>query len=297
MKLFNLKKNVVEISTPEDTTPNIAYFFKLLWRKLSRLISINLLSLLQLAPLLAAFLIYFWADTTPSITNPMYPALQGAIMLGEATPADYATLFLSSIQMNMPYISIPTIIAIGALLLVFALTFGLWNVGLSYLMRELVTGNPVFILSDMKHAIKKNFKQGFFFGLLDFIICAILAIDIISMKTIPLGFYGDVMSILIVAIAVIYIIMRFYLYLMLITFDMTVKKLFKNALIFVPLGIKRSLLAILWIIIMIGINILIMILYFPLGVVLPIIYLPALPMFTATYAAFPTIKKYMIDHV
>lgn len=296
MKLFKSKKNVVEISTPEDTTPNIAYFFKLLWRKLSRLVSINLLSILQFTPLLVAFLIYFWADTTPSITNPMYPVLQGAVILGDASAADLATLFLSSIQMNMPYISIPAIIAIGALILFFALTFGFWNVGLTYLMRELVTGNPVFIFSDMKHAIKKNFKQGFFFGLLDFIICTVLVVDIISIRTIPLGFSGDVMSVLIVAITVIYILMRFYLYLMLITFDMNTKKLFKNALIFVPLGIKRSLLAILWIIIMIAINILIMILYFPLGIVLPIIYLPALPMFTAAYAAFPTIKKYMIDH-
>ncbi len=296
MKLFNFKKNVVEISTPEDTTPNIKYFFKLLWRKFSRLISINLLAIFQFAPLLAAFFVYFWADTTPSITNSMYPVLQGAVMLGNATPADYASLFLSSIQLNMPYISIPTVIAIGSIILFFALTFGFWNVGLSYLMRGLVSGDPVFIFSDMKHAIKRNFKQGFFFGLIDFIICAVLVIDIISIRSIPASFFGDVMAIGIVAIAVIYLIMRFYLYLMLITFDMSIKKLFKNALIFVPLGIKRSLLAILWVIIMVGINILIMILYFPLGVALPILYLPAFPMFTAAYAAFPTIKKYMIDH-
>lgn len=294
MKLF--KKNTVEIKAPEDTTPNVKYFFKLLWRKISRLISINLLAILQFTPLLAAFFIYFWADTTPTITNPMYPVLQGAIMLGEASPADYITLFLSSIQLNMPYISITTIIIIGALILLFALTFGLWNVGLTYLMRELVTGNPVFIFSDMKHAIKRNFKQGLLFGILDFIICAVLIVDIVSMNSIPASFIGDVMVILIVAIAVIYLIMRFYLYLMLITFDMNIKKIFKNALIFVPLGIKRSLLAILWVIIMIGINVLIMIIYFPLGVALPIIYLPAFPMFTTTYAAFPTIKKYMIDH-
>lgn len=295
MKLFNLKRNTVEIEIPEDTTPNIKYFFKLIRRKFSRLVSINLLAIFQFAPLLAAFLIYFWADTTPTITNPMYPVLQGAITLGEAYPADYVTLFLSSIQLNMPYISITTIIIIGLLILLFALTFGLWNVGLSYLMRELVTGNPVFIFSDMKHAIKRNFKQGFLFGILDFIICAVFIVDILSMKSIPASFIGDVMAILIVAIAVIYIIMRFYLYLMLITFDMSIKKIFKNALIFVPLGIKRSLLAILWIIVMLVINVLIMILYFPLGIALPILYLPAFPMFTATYAAYPTIKKYMID--
>ena len=164
-------------------------------------------------------------------------------------------------------------------------------------MREMVNGNPVFIFSDMKHAIKRNFKQGLLFGLLDFALIAILFVDITYLGSSPSGFYADFMYVAVIAISIIYFIMRFYLYLMLITFNMNVKKLFKNAIIFVVLGIKRNILAILWMIAMVFINIIIFSLLPPLGIIFPILYFPAFPLFTITYAAYPIIKKFMIDPV
>ena len=32
-------------------------------------------------------------------------------------------------------------------------------------------------------------------------------------------------------------------------------------------------------------------------IILPVLYIPAVPLFTTTYAAYPVIKKYMIDPV
>ena len=298
MKLLNFRKNNDLIDAlPEDTTPNIKYFFKLLWRKLTKLVSINLLAILQFVPIFAALAVYFWADTTPVITNTAYPIMQGISDFESATPADMMMLFTSSIQSNELYIT-PFIMSIVAvLILIFALTFGLWNVGLAYLMRETVIGNPVFIFSDMKHAIKRNFKQGILFGILDLILLVILYVDFTYLGGLPSSFYADFMYVAIIAISVIYLLMRFYLYLMLITFDIKITKLFKNALIFVVLGLKRSLLAVVWIIIMIFINILIFMLIPPLGIIFPILYMPAFPLFTTTYAAYPTIKQYMIDPV
>ena len=78
---------------------------------------------------------------------------------------------------------------------------------------------------------------------------------------------------------------------------MNIKKLFKNALIFVVLGIKRNLLAVVWIAVMLFINVMIMSVWFPLGLILPILYLPTFPLFTTTYAAYPIIKRYMIDPI
>lgn len=297
MKLFDFRKKDRVDAIAEDTTPNVKYFFKLLWRKLTRLISINLLAILQFAPLFAALAVYFWSDTTPMITDTTYPMLQGVSDFGTVSPADMIMMMTSSIQSNELYISTATIIIIAALILIFALTFGLWNVGLTYLMRELVNGNPVFIFSDMKHAIKRNFKQGLLFGLLDFLLIVILFVDFNYLGALPSSFYSDFMYVAIIAISLIYIIMRFYLYPMLITFDMNLKKLFKNALIFVALGIKRNLLAILWVIVMLFINFLIFVLLPPLGLIFPILYLPAFPFFTVTYAAYPVIKKYMIDPI
>jgi hypothetical protein len=82
---------------------------------------------------------------------------------------------------------------------------------------------------------------------------------------------------------------------MLITFDMKIGKLFKNSLIFVMLGIKRNLLAILWMIVMLVINVCVFVMFQPLGIILPILYVVSFPLFTTAYAAYPVIKKYMID--
>lgn len=298
MKLFNFKRNNDTIDAmPEDTTPNIKYFFKTLWRRFTKLISINLLAILQFAPIFAALALYFWADTTPTITDTTYPIMQGVIDFKSATPADMMLMFTSSIQSNELYITPIIVVFIASLLLIFVLTFGLWNVGLTYLMREMVNGNPVFIFSDMKHAIKRNFKPGMLFGILDLLLLVILYVDFTYLGGLSSGFYADFMYVAIMAISIIYLIMRFYFYLMLITFDIKIRKIFKNALIFVVLGIKRNILAVLWIMVMVFINFWIFVIMPPLGLIFPILYLPAFPLFTTTYAAYPIIQKYMINPI
>ena len=295
MKLFNLKKNELDYEIVEDTTPNIGYFFKSLGRKFTKLISINLLAIFQFAPLIVAFFAYFWTETKPTIIDSSYPILQGISDFAESTPADIISLFLSSVQYRIPHETWGLLILMAGMYLLFVLTFGFWNVGLTYLMRELVNGKPVFIMSDMKYAIKRNFKQGFCFGALDALLITILVVDFSYLSSLPSDFFGDFMYIAIIAISIIYFIMRFYIYLMLITFDMKIGKLFKNSLIFVMLGIKRNLLAILWMIVMLVINVCVFVMFQPLGIILPILYVVSFPLFTTAYAAYPVIKKYMID--
>ena len=96
-------------------------------------------------------------------------------------------------------------------------------------------------------------------------------------------------------ILIIYAVMRFYIYLMLITFDIKFGKMLKNALIFVVLGLKRNVLAILWILVLLGLNFAIFMLYPPLGIALPILYVLSVTLFTTTYAAYPIIERYMIS--
>ena len=93
--------------------------------------------------------------------------------------------------------------------------------------------------------------------------------------------------------------MRFYIYTMMITFDLSVFKLLKNALIFTVLGIKRNLMALLGIALLVVLNFAAIMLGLSVGfsapLVFPLFYLPALLGFIATYAAYPCIKRYMID--
>ncbi len=96
-------------------------------------------------------------------------------------------------------------------------------------------------------------------------------------------------------LALLYAFMRVYVYLMLVTFDLSIFKMLKNALSFTILGIKRNIMALLGIVFALMINYLLLSVYFPLGVILPFVILPALCIFIGIYAAFPVIKKYMID--
>lgn len=294
-KLFNLNKDGKGVEKNEDTTPNVGYYFKSLWRKLTKLLSINLLAILQFAPLVVVFFTYFWAETTPTITDLSFPLLSGVSHI-DPSPANQILLMLSSPQLNIPVLSLGVILTIVGMVLLFALIFGWCNVGFTYLMRELVNGRPIFIFSDLKHAIKRNAKQGFFVGLIDFAIIFVLGYNIYNMGSgATANFIGDFFYVANIAIAIIYIIMRFYIYLMMITFDMKITKILKNALIFVMLGIKRNLLAILWVVILVALNVLLFVVYTPLGLILPLFYIVAIPMFTTTYAAYPVIKRYMID--
>ena len=289
-----------EIEKEEDTTPNLKYYFKSLWRKFPRLLSINLIMLFQIIPFLIAF--YAYTALMPRIDvfdNPLYPVVQGIHSVSHSSVSSVLmNIFGSTMQLPTVALGTGAIIIIACALFLF-ITFGWQNVGAAYLTRELVRGRPVFVISDYFYAIKRNFKQGFLLGILDFIVSAILIFDFIYFFNTGGNFMLDLMFWGICGVGFIYILMRFYIYLILINFDLPIKKILKNALIFTALGFKRNILATLWIVIVGVINIALCLVLLPANIIvpliLPLVYFAAFALFTTTYAAYPVIKKYMID--
>ena len=92
--------------------------------------------------------------------------------------------------------------------------------------------------------------------------------------------------------------MKFYIYQLLITFDLKNFKILKNSLIFTALGIKRNLMAFLGLIVLFALQIALIFLALVYGltvfIVLPFVYILALIGFITTYAAYPVIDRYMI---
>ena len=86
---------------------------------------------------------------------------------------------------------------------------------------------------------------------------------------------------------------------MLVTFDIKIKKIFKNALIFSVLGVGRNLMSVFGIAVLIALNIALIALLWPIGVVapliLPLIYLLPSINLLISYGAYPVIEKYMIN--
>ena len=284
----------------EDTTPNLRFFFKLLARKFWRLLSLNLMMLPLSLPILAALLIYTNIQTTPTQQSALFAPLFGANLI-ESTPKSGFLLDLFGAQWLVPsYNATGTYVGIGVCIAFLALIFGWQNIGSTYILRGLVRGDATFLGSDYFYAIKRNWKQGFFLGLIDFIVLFLLGFDILYFYFRTGSFFMDVMFFASCALAILYFFMRFYLYLLQITFHLSIRKILKNALIFTTLGIKRNLMGALGLILLTAINIGFVLLIAPtggllgVGLILPLLHYLAVAGFIQVYAAYPVIDRYMI---
>ena len=282
----------------EDTTPTLKYFFKLLWRKAAKLLTLNLMMVFQVIPLVVALLVYFFGDTTPTVEHAVYAPLLGTYIAG-GSPAAGTLLGVFGQQLNVPVMTTGRLIVILIMIAITVLTWGWQNVGAAYNLRSMVRGDSTFIWSDYFYAIRRNLKQGFLFGLLDLLIIAVLAYDIFYFYPLSLSLGYGLMYGIVVALAVIYLVMRFYIYPMMITFDLSIYKLLKNALLFTMLGLRRNILAVVGIALVALLNIWSITWGLSIGLsvtlILPFFYLVALIGFISMYAAYPTIKRYMID--
>ncbi len=296
-KLFDMNRDGKGVFENENRKPTLKFFFVLTKRKFTQLLQLNLLMLFMIIPLIVILSLYLWGNKTPSLTDPLFSPLQGMeAVLSSSSTSTIADL--SSIQMELPVLSTGMNI-IQILMIVFlAITWGWQNVGAAYVLRGLFRGDPVFVFSDYFYAIKRNFKSAFCLGLIDFICSAVLVMDFIFFYTRTGSFQFDVMYLMIFAIALIYIVMRFYLYNLLVTFDLSSFKILKNSLIFSILGIKRNIMALLGILVLLIVQFVLIILLLPIGIsiplVLPFVYILALLGFIGTYAAYPVINRYMI---
>ncbi len=292
------RDNQIDIEKKEDKTPNLKRFFKILGRRFWKLVSLNLMMFVMVVPLIVMLVLYLGTRQTPTATTPIFSTLYGANLIQSSTESTML-LDIFGAQLNIPVYSVGSYIGIGICILFTAITFGWQNVGATYILRSMVRGEPVFLFSDYFYAVKRNFKQGFWLGLIDVIIISLLFFDLAYFWNMVGSFWLNVGFYAVCAMMILYFFMRFYLYLMLVTFDLSLKKLFKNALIFTTLGIKRNLMATLGMIILVAFNVVLMAVMAPINIVLPFImpafYLLSFCAFCSTYAAYPVIERYMIE--
>lgn len=277
---------------------NIGFFFKLFGKSFSKLLTLNFLMIFQIIPILAALYVYLQGPMTPVQTSALAQTAFG-IGLFDDTPVLSLINGLTSATTGLPAYGSYVYIIIAALLVILAVTWGWQNVGATYIIRSLVRGEPVFMWTDFIYAIRKNRRQGFFMGLVDFVCTAVLTFDLVYFSGLYGGFWQDTMFFFTVGISIIYCFMRYYIYLMLITFDLSISKLIKNAFLFSMLGIGRNIVASLGVILMLVINFLLAVWLVPLGIIVPFIlpffYFLPFSAFITAYAAYPKIKQYMID--
>ena len=302
LKLLDPMRDGKGVEKGEDTTPNLKFFFKLWGRKFWKLISLNFFMLVQIIPPAVCVALYLLGPKVPTQYDPLYPVLLGA---QTALPTSQGMTLLTGaagLLETIPIFNSWAHWVMGGMILFHLVTYGWQKVGTTYILRNLVRGDGVFMFSDYFYAIRRNLKQGFIMGLLDSAAIFALVYDFIYFYNSPVSSFGNnVMYIAIFALILIYGIMRFYTYLMVVTFDMKLGKILKNALIFTMLGIWRNLLAVLGIALLVGMSAAAIVYLVPLKIavviIIPILCLLAFCGFMYTYAAYPVIQKYMIDPV
>lgn len=290
-KVFNPDGKGLELPKDYYKGPdNLAKCFKIFKNNLSNIIGLNFLIIFGNFPLLFGI----WGLTgnaslsTTAAASPLFAPLYGAMKINNS-PVTSALFGIHGAQ-TVKYTPTTWTYVFLALSLLVLLTYGIVNTGVTYVLRSMVRNQPISLWSDFWGAIKRNLKQSLIMGALDAFIIGLLIYDIFFF-----ALNASALMYVNMLILALYIIMRFYLYIMLITFDLSIWKLFKNALIFTLINFKRNIAAFFGILFAAALTWVIFVFFVPGGVALALAFLFSTCMFFGTYAAYPKIKEIMID--
>jgi len=246
------------------------------WRKLIRLVLLNVIYFIILAPLLTAVYFFMYGfifarlqqagSNLSDLTVPMLPGM--LLAASQALPAAVRYILLAaSIVM-----------------------YGPANCGMAYMLRSIVRREDAGI-SDFFIRLRQNFKQGLALGLLDIFLIGLLVFNICALA----GVSSDALAAvryMSMALLFFYLLMRHYLCLMAVTARLKINQLLKNALIFAGLGFWRNILTIF-------INTALIFATMSIFSAVEFLAVPLLMFsvtgFVAVFICFPVVKKYMLD--
>ncbi len=227
----------------------------------------------------------------------------------------YFRKFFDLIKLNMLF-AIPTAVTI---VLVFAFGFFISGInqslsflgylpfvllspfvaGLTFVCRNYAREEHAFILSDFWDAVKNNWKQFLVNGLICYVFYMLMSVAISFYSTqVQQNSLLYVPLVVCLVLAFLFICAQFYIPVMIITFDLSLSKIYKNALIFAIVGLWRNLM----LIAIIGVFILAAVIFFLVLPPLAIMVLLVLLIFWAfgffgflvNFAVYPLLVKYII---
>ncbi len=250
-------------------------FFELLGRKSSKLIPLNIMYFITLLPLIFGVIL--------SVTfNPQ-------ILSG-------GNIYTENLGKLPVFIFTGDIIGL-ALIIVSIFVTGPATCGFTYVLRNMQRQEHTWILSDFREQFAKNYKQGVIMSIIDIVAVFILyvaycfyaySMPVIMSNNAVFAAFGKYF---IIVIAALFIIMHYYIYIMIVTFDMKLKDILRNAAIFslakLPLNIFVSVILVA--------AIFASVCYFIVGVICALIITLSLLGFIIVFSVYPTIELSMIS--
>ena len=298
-KLFDTQREGKGVEKGPKAPQNFTGFFKYFKMHLNDIFKVNLILLFGNFPIF--FAIYALTGNLNRVStspiSPIFPQLHGAMLHTQGSgisPSTMALFGVHGVQGELSALTTATTIVFSLTALII-FTMGPITTGCTYLFRNLLKGEPLFFFADFKHAIKRNLRQSLILRIIDCLIFTILTYNIVlsyfNMET----FLTETVMFANILLMFLYILMRPYLYIMLVTFDLSIFKLFKNALIFAIIGAKRNIPAFIGASLLIFINYMLVMVFIPVGISLILFISIGTVWYIYVYAAFPKIKEIMID--
>ena len=269
-------------------------FFRIYKDQFWNLITLNLIFMLLVSPAIAGMLgmsgMFHSRAASPS--NILFAPIYGA-QLASPTVTGNTLLGLYGTQTAILVRNDVTRILSWIMLGTF-LTFGPANAGMTFVLRAYTRREFVFQWKDFFGTIKKNFVGSILLGAADLALTALLVYSTMHYYYSP-GTESTIFFLIMFGMTVVYAFMRFYMYILLITFKLSAFKLYKNAFILAFLGVKRNIAAVGGILLFVLLCGVIFMFSVPFGITLPFFFLMSNASFAACFAAWANVKKYMID--
>lgn len=272
----NYNKPGKGVNKRDPNQPRITTFFEILPRKLWNLCKVNLLYMVAAIPFFLVTLVITGVISS-RITNSLFVALND--------PSLEPTLALLDILLRIVFS------------LLFTVFYGLGpaTAGATYIIRNYGREEHCWLVSDFFERFKSNFKQSFVIWIID--LAALFTMTVAIEFYMNSGIY--ILAVILIFVSLVYTLMHLYIYQIMITFELSLKHILKNSLIFALAKAPKNFLLLL-------INVLVHIII-PVAavfitqsvtavavvVLLEIFILPALTSFTTNFFIYSDIEKYI----
>lgn len=286
-----------------EKTPGLKKFWRIYRENFfGRLLAVNIIMVVCNAPLILALLALQGVGSA-SYRVPagnLFQILFGVVQSDAGyTPASLALQGVAGMQ-STATVSTPWTYVLWGFSALTLFTWGFVSVGSAYVLRNMATERPIFMFSDYIDTYRKNWRQALPAGIFDVLITGILSYNIVMMLRAGGGGLPGLFFWVSTALLLIWFVMRWYVYLQIVSFRLSLWKIIKNSLYFVLLGIKRNLLALLGIASMCAVLFIITFVFgnylyaLSLGILLLTFFSTA--SFMAVYAAWYKIDEIMVIH-
>ncbi len=169
--------------------------------------------------------------------------------------------------------------------------FGPATCGFTKVVRNISCERPTFLWHDFWKAFKSNFKQGFEIGVIDmlFIVAMSFAFPMYYNMSLENSVFFIPFLVCLVC-SVIFLMMHFYIYLLIVSTNLSIWKILKNSFFLTAIEVKLSIINLVVTVAVLAV----VLLLFPLSAFL-IVVVPSFLGLLYSFNCFPAIRKYVIQ--